>query len=129
MPGVDASFEIDLEFGSGASGAVRCSMEGARERLQLTIIGSSATMTVHNFVLPHRDDRVSVRNSAGVVVEHVGQTSSYTHQLAAFAPYLAGRTDKPPVHPEESLAIMRMIDEALLAAGWQSRKHISTKTT
>lgn len=119
--GVDASFEVDLEFGSGASGAVRCSMEGARERLELTIVGSLATLTVHNFVLPHNDDRVSVRDSAGIVVEHVGRTSSYTHQLAAFAPYLAGRADKPPVHPDESLAVMRMIDQALLAAGWQPR--------
>ena len=62
------------------------------------IVGSQGEATAANFVLPHLDDRITVRDAAGERVERLGTRPTYDYQLEAFAAARARRrpaADRP----------------------------------
>jgi len=78
-PGVDESLEADLLFPSGATGSVHCSMAHPRFEMTLRVDGTRGGADVHDFVQPHKDDRVTVRTGSEVTTEHHGTRSSYIY--------------------------------------------------
>ncbi len=128
LPGVDEWFEAELAFPSGATGLAYCNMAGAAQELTYRVIGSRGEAMTANFILPHVDDRVFVRTAAGQRVEHLGNRSSYTYQLEAFA--AAVRTGAPmPTDSDDAVETMRLIDECYRAAGLEPRARWVTPPT
>jgi len=118
-PNVDAGFNIELKYGSDIEAVARCDMDASWQE-SLVIEGDLGRILVPAFVIPGRDDRVIVEVDGSSRTEHLGQLSSYTHQLIAFsnaidfdAPILTG--------PEDAVATMELIDAAYLAAGLTPR--------
>ncbi|MEU0943501.1 Gfo/Idh/MocA family oxidoreductase [Streptomyces canus] len=119
-PGVDEWLDADLAFPGGATGSARCHMAYDRLEMSCRIIGSHGEAFAPNFVLPHTDDRVVVRTSAGERTERLGTRSSYTYQLEAFADRVRGGAPLP-LDPDDAVATMTLIDTAYRAAGFEPR--------
>ncbi|MCX5182308.1 Gfo/Idh/MocA family protein [Streptomyces sp. NBC_00268] len=119
-PGVDEWLDADLEFPGGATGSARCHMAHDTWQMSCRVVGSRSEATVVNFVQPHLDDRVVVRTAAGGRTEDLGQRSSYTYQLEAFAAHL--RRGVPLVlDADDALTTMRFIDDCYRVAGFPAR--------
>jgi len=120
LPGVDEWLNADLEFPSGATGAVRTSMAAEELDFSLKVIGTRGEAFAPAFVLPHLDDRVIVTTKEDTWVEHLGTRSSYTYQLEALA---AAIRDGAPVltDAEDALATMELIDACYRDAGMEPR--------
>ncbi|HEY4571461.1 MAG TPA: Gfo/Idh/MocA family oxidoreductase [Kribbella sp.] len=120
LPGVDEWLNADLEFPTGATGAVRTSMAAENVEFSLKVIGSRGEAFAPFYVLPQNDDRVTVTTKEDTWVEHLGTRTSYTYQLEAFA---AAIRDGAPVltHAEDALATMELIDACYVAAGMTPR--------
>ena len=72
LPGVDEWLNADLEFPSGATGAVRTSMAAESVDFSLKVVGTRGEAFAPFFVLPHNDDRVIVTTKEDTWVEHLG---------------------------------------------------------
>ncbi|WP_030622065.1 Gfo/Idh/MocA family protein [Streptomyces sclerotialus] len=119
-PGVDEWLDADLEFPGGATGSVRCHMAYDSWQASCRIVGTRGEATAADFVLPHQDDRITVRTAAGERTEELGRRSSYAYQLDAFAAHL--RHGAPPVlGAEDALTTMALIDGCYRAAGFPVR--------
>jgi predicted dehydrogenase len=120
LPGVDEWLNADLEFPSGATGAVRTSMAAEDVEFSLKIVGTRGEAFAPFFVLPHNDDRVTVTTKEDTWVEHRGTRTSYTYQLDAFAAAIRNGT---PVltDAEDALATMELIDTCYQTAGLSPR--------
>lgn len=126
-PGVDEWLEAELVFDGGATGSARCHMAHADQRMTCRIVGSRGEATAANFVLPHLDDRVSVRTGAGERVERLGTRRSYVYQLEAFAAaVLDGET--LPIGPDDAVDNMALIDDCYRAAGFAPRPRTARPT-
>lgn len=112
---VDARCDVEFAFPSGATGIARTSMIGDRFE------GTAGTIVVHDFIGPHRDDRITVTRADGIAkVEHLGTRSTYTYQLEAFARAVRGG-DPLPIGVDDAVANMAMVDDAYKAAGLPPR--------
>lgn len=120
VPGVDEWFDADLVFPTGATGLAHCNMAGAAQELTYRVVGSLGEAMAANFILPHVDDRVLVRTAAGERVEHLGNRSSYTYQLEAFAAAVRSGASMP-TDSDDAVETMRLIDECYRAAGFEPR--------
>ncbi|GAA3121224.1 putative dehydrogenase [Kribbella aluminosa] len=120
MPGVDEWLNADLEFPSGATGAVRTSMAADNVEFSLKVVGSRGEAFAPFYVLPQNDDRVIVTTREDTWVEHLGTRTSYTYQLEAFAGAI--RNGAPLLtDADDALATMQLIDECYVAAGMTPR--------
>ena len=120
-PGVDKSFEIELEYGAGIEAFARFDMDDEWLNV-VTIEGELGRITVPSFVIPGLDDRLIVDLGAGGSprTEHLGRLSSYTYQLAAFSNAID--FDTPVVTgPDDAVATMELIDASYEAAGLNPR--------
>jgi predicted dehydrogenase len=119
-PGVDEWLEADLAFDGGATGSARCHMAHAGQRMTCRIVGSQGEAAAANFVLPHLDDRISVRTGAGERIERLGTRPSYLYQLEAYA--AAVLDGEPlPIGPDDAVDNMALIDDCFRAAGFAPR--------
>jgi len=117
---VDEWLDAELAFPNGATGSARCNMAYDDVEMTLRVVGTEGEAIVHNFVLPHQDDRLTVDTRAGARVETLGKRSSYTYQLEAFA--AAVRTGTPlPIDSHDAVSNMRLIDACYQAAGMPPR--------
>ena len=114
--GVDEWLDADLEFPGGATGTVRCSMTAADLRMTARIIGSRGEVSAANFVLPHRDDRVTVMAGGAERVEELGRRPSYAYQLEAFAGHLRGG-EPVLTDADDAVATAELIDACYGMAG------------
>jgi predicted dehydrogenase len=120
MPGVDEWLNADLEFPSGATGAVRTSMAAEDVEFSLKVVGTRGEAFAPFFVLPQNDDRVIVTTKEDTWVEHLGTRTSYTYQLEAFAG--AVRNGAPLLtDADDALATMELIDACYVSAGMEPR--------
>ncbi|MDP0398672.1 Gfo/Idh/MocA family protein [Tsukamurella strandjordii] len=125
-PGVDSACDVDFGF-PGRDGAMpvtghaHVSMVGDRYDFALVFRGDGGSIAIPDFLGPHRDDRFIVTGADGSeTVEHLDRTSTYTHQLAAFAD--AVRTGAAlPIDVEDSVSTMELVDSAYRAAGLTPR--------
>lgn len=119
-PGVDEWLTADLVYPSGAVAVAGAHMAAPEWDFSLTVTGTTGTIRVPNFVQPHADDRLVVRDASGERTERLGGRSSYTHQLARFADRV--RTGGVlPIDARDAAAHMRLIDAAYVAAGLSPR--------
>jgi predicted dehydrogenase len=119
-PEVDKSMSAELAFADGRTGRVRCSM-WSLPRVNATVIGDRATMTVTNPLAPQVWHRLAVKGEAGVRKERVAGGPTYGYQLAAFV--AAVRDGAPTLTPPaDSVATMRVIDAVYRAAGLGARE-------
>ena len=119
-PDVDEWLDADLAFPSGATGTARCQMGYERVEMTFRIVGAKGEAVAHNFVQPHLDDRLTVTTDAGSRIESLGNRSSYTYQLEAFA--AAVRQDLSlPIDSADAVSNMTLIDAAYTAAGLSPR--------
>jgi predicted dehydrogenase len=95
-------------------------MAAEEERMTCRIVGTRGEATAANFVLPHVDDRISVRTGSGERVEHLGTRSSYRYQLDAFAGAVLDGAPLP-IDADDAVATMALIDECYRAAGFAVR--------
>ena len=106
---------------SGAQATATANMDGPWN-LSMTATGTSGRVRLANLVNVHDDDRlIIITDGGGDRVEHLGTTSTYTYQLAAFtnavrrhAPYLTTTAD--------SMATMELVDEWYRRAGLRPRE-------
>ncbi|MFT7021528.1 MAG: putative dehydrogenase [Rhodococcus sp. (in: high G+C Gram-positive bacteria)] len=120
FPGIDETFDVDLEFPNGATGASLNSMIHPAHQFTLTLFGSKGRACAHNFIEPHQDDRITVTIGSDTTVENLGTRSSYTYQLETFAEHLTEGTPLP-IDADDAVANMTMVDEAYRAAGMSPR--------
>ena len=114
-PDVDAWCDVELGFPDGATGLSANSMVADDYSFTTRIVGKSGELLVHDFIRPHQDDGLTVRNETGATVERLGPRSSYTYQLEAFADHVQCGTPLP-FGAEDAVANMAMVDSAYRAA-------------
>ncbi|WP_241474269.1 Gfo/Idh/MocA family protein [Mycolicibacterium neoaurum] len=117
---VDEWMEAELEFPSGASGALRCHMAAAGRRALFRIIGTRGVATAVEFVEPHLDDRIFVRTSTDERIERLGTRPTYSYQLDVFENAIRN-CSAVPTGVEDAVANMRLIDQCYEAAGLHPR--------
>jgi predicted dehydrogenase len=119
-PGVDEWVDAVLEFPSGAIGFARCDMAADDWRITCRIVGERGEVLAHNYLLPHRDDRISVSSEDGVRDEHVGTRSTYLYQLEALRRHLR-EGDRYPVDVEDAVLQAELVDQVYREAGFSPR--------
>lgn len=121
VPDVDGRLDAELEWASGVSGSIVCSMiEPEGFRAWLTMRGSKGTMQVDNPLAPQRGSEISVTTASGTVVEEVPTTATYFHQMEAFRDAIVdGRPF--PTTVEAGWQMMGFIDSCYEAAGLSPR--------
>ena len=81
------------------------------------LVGSDGEATAANFVLPHLDDRVTVRSAGGERVERLGTRPSYDYQLEAFAAAVLDGAPLPHRPGRRRRRPWTLIDACYRAAG------------
>ncbi|WP_338893115.1 Gfo/Idh/MocA family oxidoreductase [Rhodococcus sovatensis] len=119
-PGVDESFDVALQYPSGATATSSNSMIDPDYLFTLAVFGSKGEAFAHNFIKPNEDDRVSVTVGSTTTVEHLGTRTSYTYQLESFADHVSNGSPLP-LDAADAVANMAMIDDAYRKAGVSPR--------
>jgi predicted dehydrogenase len=116
-PAVDRAMRAELEFASGATGQINCSMWSARLlAMSLQVVGERGELRVFNPLAPHVFHRMTVRAAGKKRVERFPRRSTYAYQLEAFC--RAIREGTPVLTPpEDSVANLEVIDQIYRAAG------------
>ena len=117
---VDRGCAFEVGYPDGTFGAARVSMVGERYHFRLVYIGDRGSVTLHDFLGPHRDDRLTVVSDGVESVEQVPARSTYSYQLEAFARSI--RTGAPLEYGvDDSVDNMAMVDAVYRAAGLPPR--------
>ena len=114
--GVDEWSDVDLTFPSGATGTAHCSMAADEVTMTLEITGTRGSLRAENFILPHLDDRLTVRTDGTDRVEHLGTRPSYCYQLDSFTSAVRGGTGLP-TDSDDAVTTMQLVDRAYEALG------------
>jgi len=87
----------------------------------LTVTGSEGMLHLPDFPRPHEDDSLVLRRKGETeVVEHLGNRSSHTNQLEAFAAHIRSATPLP-YDVTDTVPQAELIDDAYRAAGLEPR--------
>lgn len=117
---VDTSCAFDVVYPDGTAGRGHVSMEGETFDFRLSFVGDRGRVRMHDFLGPHRDDRLTVVADGSEITERVPSRSTYTYQLDAFARAL--RTGEPTILGlDDAVENMVMIDDVYRAAGLPPR--------
>lgn len=119
-PNVDKFMSAVVSYANGAIGELSCDMDYSHFVSPLRITGTKGEISLPSFVLPGVDDRVIVKSRVSERTEYLGNVSSYTWQLAAFAEYVRGGDVLTGI--ADALANAEAIDKIYTAAGMQPRK-------
>ncbi|WP_340617453.1 Gfo/Idh/MocA family protein [Xenorhabdus entomophaga] len=106
--GVDEKADVIVNYPNGLMGTVHCDMGGDRIEFTIEFIGEKGRVFAFNFLHPHMDDRILIETNQTTVIEKLGKTYSYTHQLQSFLDYLQHSVS--PIPLDESLETMKLID-------------------
>jgi predicted dehydrogenase len=121
-PDIDRRTEVDLAFPGGVNGHVLASMwSSSMLRLMIRVEGTKGTLRVLNPIAAQFGSRMTVEVAGKKRrVKVAADGSTYDYQLAAFV--AAVRDGAPTLTPPaESVANMRVIDDAYRAAGLEPR--------
>lgn len=119
-PEVDAVCDVEVGFPGGATGLSANSMLAEDFSFTIRVAGTTGDLLVHDFIRPNQDDGVTIRTSAGTVVERLGTRSSYSYQLEAFAAHVTAGTPLP-FGVDDAVQNMALVDAAYGAAGLSPR--------
>jgi predicted dehydrogenase len=126
-PGVDEWLETRLRYPGGASGYVRCSMDGD-PRVSLRVTGTTGWLAADRYALPHLDDTLRVSTGGRERTESMGTRTSYHYQLEALGALLRGTAEADGRVPacgwpdaRDAVRTAELIDDAYRAAGFEPR--------
>jgi len=119
-PNVDKFMSATVTYANGAQGDISCDMDYSHFVSPLRITGTKGEIFLPSFVLPGVDDRVIVKSNVSERTEYLGNVSSYTWQLAAFAEYVRGADVLTGI--DDALANAQAIDSIYMAAGMEPRR-------
>jgi len=60
-------------------------MNAADRQMVWTVVGTAGTAVVPAFAVPHMDNRILITRNGSTKEQFLGDQTSYTYQLAAFA--------------------------------------------
>ncbi len=121
-PGVDGRLAADLQWDSGVTGSIHCSMlePAGAVRADLVARGERGVMTAVNPLAPPFGSRLVVETAAGRDEQEVERTSTYHHQLLAFRDAVLHGTAFPTT-ADDGVRNMAVIDACYRAAGLEPR--------
>jgi predicted dehydrogenase len=129
-PGIDISLVADLAFPGGLVAQVRCAMNASpdpngvhdyRRSAVFELKGDNGMLRAENPVQPYLGNQIVFTDANGYIsVEQAPMSTTYEHQLRAFASAVAGET-APMTGGTDAINNMRLIDEIYLAAGMSPR--------
>jgi predicted dehydrogenase len=123
-PGVDAWLNADLAFPNGLPARLECAMTHGSWDFSLRLVGSQGEAYAPKFLQAHLDDRVIITVGIEQREEHLGERTTYTYMLEAFARLVREgvpmRTDA-----DDAVVSMQLIDDLYRAAGMQPRIALS----
>ncbi len=120
-PDVDRAMTAELQFPSGHTGRIHCSMWSSSVlSLKAKVVGDKGEMRIRNMTMPHILGRVTVKTGSTKRSEKAPGGVTYGFQLQAFADaVLRGAPVLTPV--ADSIANMEVIDAIYTAAGLPPR--------
>jgi predicted dehydrogenase len=120
-PDVDRAMRADLQFPSGHTATVHCSMWSKSVlHLAARATGDAGELRVFNPIAPQSVSWLTVRSGGGRRTELPSRRSTYAYQLDAFCEaVLRGQGNLTP--PSDSVATMSVIDAVYQAAGMRPR--------
>lgn len=119
-PRVDATATIVGRLPNGAEAVLESSLEGPGD-MSIVVMGTRGTIRQPNFINLAADDSLVITVDGEETVEHHGTTSTYTHQLVAFA--AAVREGAAfPTGLANATTMMELIDESYRLAGFPLRE-------
>jgi len=114
---VDRAFKARLQFPSGATGTIRCSLFSARLLdLRVGVYGTRGEMKAFNPLQPKLLGSIKVEAGGRRRTEQPEHTSTYRHQLDAFAAAILEQRPFPTT-VEDAVKNMNVIDQLYRAAG------------
>jgi predicted dehydrogenase len=117
-PDVDRAMAAELQFPSGHTGTVRCSMWSSSVlRISARAVGDRGELRVLNPIGPHVLHRFTTRIDGRRRRERFPRRSTYAFQLDAFCAAVLRGEDTNLTPPPDSVATMRVIDAIYGAAG------------
>lgn len=117
---IDASSRIEVTFPNGATGVNTNTMLDDHYTFRAHIVGTTGSLTLHDFLSPTRDNRLSITTAWDTRVEEVTRRSTYTFALEAFAAALRDGASLP-IDLDDAVTNMAYIDDAYRAAGLEPR--------
>src|ERR1700743_213746 len=109
-PEVDRAMTAELQFASGHTGRVRCSLWSSDLfRARAKVVGDRGELRVIRSVGPHLFPRLSIRSADGKRVERFPRRVTYAYQLDAFAAAVL-RGEPVKTTPEDAVENMTVID-------------------
>jgi predicted dehydrogenase len=120
-PDVDRAMTAELQFPSGHTATVHCSMWSSSVlHIAARVIGDDGELRVFNPIAPQFASRLSVRTDATRRRERPPRRPTYAYQLDAFCD--AVLRDGPVLtSPADAVANMRVVDAVYRAAGMEPR--------
>lgn len=113
---IDGDMVAELEFPSGATGRVECSMISDGRDIRLEVIGTEGSITAINPLAPQSGNLLTVRTSTGETSGQIDAGNSYEHMCRAFVDHV--RLGTPfPTSGQESIDNMTAIDAIYTGAG------------
>lgn len=121
-PQIDESCVLQARYPAGATCTQAVSMVAGEFDFGLRIVGDGGSLHLHNFLGPNLDDRLTVvdATTGSVSVEHLGEQSTYTYQLAAFAAHLTDGAPLP-IDLDDAVVNMDYLDTAYRTIGLEPR--------
>ncbi|WP_329072804.1 Gfo/Idh/MocA family protein [Amycolatopsis sp. NBC_01480] len=120
-PGIDRAMTAALQFPTGATGRMHCSLWSSDVlRISARVTCSRGELRAINPVAPQLWHRLSVRGPGGRRVERFPHRPSYDYQLDAFANAVL-RDGPVSTPPEDAVETMTVIDGIYRAAGLEPR--------
>ena len=123
-PRVDATATVLGQLPNGAEAVLESSLEGPSDT-SILVTGSRGTIRQPNFISLSADDSLVITVDGTQTDEHHGTTSTYTHQLAAFAAAVREGSGFP-TDLANAITMMELIDESYRLAGFPSRGAVAT---
>lgn len=127
VPDVDGHLVAQLEWPDGLTGSVESSMIAppGEERIDLTVVGSEATMVVTNPIQPGNGATIEITAAGSTTVTDVEtivnpNLSTYHYQLAAFGDAIENGSAFPTTLAD-GVTNMAVVDECYRAAGLEPR--------
>ncbi len=121
---IDGSLRADLRWPDGPTATISCSMIADHRQVDLHVRGTDGTVAVVNPLAPQAGASITIATAAGTELVPVSDSTTYSHQLAAFRDAVEHGTPVP-TGGTDSIATMALIDACYEAAGLMPRPSIA----
>lgn len=120
LPFLDAQMSAVLEFPNGVRASVDASYLTEEMYFRLRLTGTRGEALSHNFCSPEARDPITITTPNTSATEYLGDRTSYTYQLQAFA-RLVRQGDPVPTDADDAVMQAELIDSCYRHAGFPLR--------